>query len=791
MTDTAVNGHDINSDTSTVDFDKSAISLTKLLGPEQIAALQQRMANHTAAAGHASTVGTIRLPTDATPSDAVPYEYERDDDGVYDQALAIPAQAQPERTPWRHQPYREPRPDAFLSWDHFKAAAADTFDTARNLGAWHAWRLPKYTWKFAALAALGGWTYGGRARHFLQAREYGDAIDQAVRAGVDAEQIAAMRAEHSDVRKARWSEKRTLAGMGLAGSYVAATVYLAVQYGLIAASPAGLLALGVLHLLGRREWRRRNPDEVLALLEAYQEKTSDRVVGAAEINEALRLAEVIGQEAEVEMYGPVRAVGPSASEAVFKLPGKATITTLEARREVIAKALNVDVTWLDFTKAGDPGEVKLWVSSEDPLAVVRESPLLKATGPIDVWGQGIPIGFNRRGEIIYLRLRHVMALIGGMSRTGKGMLLRSIICGLALDPRINIRLVVGAKPGEHRTYGPACATFFGRRPDRLELLMEAIKAEAQRREDYLETVGRAKLTEADLQAFPLEIVIIDEAQLYLEKPAGGKLPRVVSMLEDLAGWAAALNIVILVSTQDPDSDTIPRKFRNNAGVAIATRTKTAAQTNAILGDGATGNGLRAHDIPDGMGGQMITNFDGAKGERARSCFIEDEKFDGALPIIDLAMVLRTAANRAPGQFRDRIEEFMLERTGESSVAGGPTGSGRPGIPAGGLGILGLMLAAFEHKRNPERMATGELLALLAEADEPSWGPAAFDAEPEGEDDQAAAAGLYVTRGGKALSQKIAAHLDGTGRSLSTRGWQKPVRANGYYLADIKAAAGIA
>ncbi len=257
-----------------------------------------------------------------------------------------------------------------------------------------------------------------------------------------------------------------------------------------------------------------------------------------------------------------------------------------------------------------------------------------------MWNRGILIGFNRRGLPVHLKLRHVMALLGGMSRTGKGMLLRNLICGLGLDPRVNLRLVAGAKPGEHRGYAPICSTFFGRRPDRLIDLLEGFLREAYRRESVLEDQGRAKFGEKDLADFPLEILIIDEYKQYanssmrIPDPSDedGKrtikaCDRIAELLEEIAAFAAALNMTVLISTQDPDANTVPRGYKSNTGARAATRTGGAIQTNAILKDGATGAGLRAHEIPESLKGGAIVDIDGAPGELIRSYFIEDEEFD--------------------------------------------------------------------------------------------------------------------------------------------------------------------
>ncbi|MGW7461008.1 hypothetical protein, partial [Streptomyces sp. NPDC054797] len=402
-------------------------------------------------------------------------------------------------------------------------------------------------------------------------------------------------------------------------------------------------------------------------------------------------------------------------------------------------------------------------------------------------------------EPVHLKLAHVMVLLGGASRTGKGMLLRSLICGLGLDPRVNIRLAAGAKPGEHRGYAPICATFFGRRPRRLVALLDSLLAEAHRREEVLEDQSRAKFSERDLDEFPLELVIIDEFAQYITATERVPMPgdpdkamkagdRIGEQIEELAAFAAALNITVLLSTQDPDAATIPRKFKNNSNARVATRTRSATQTNAILADGATGAGLRAHDIPQALKGGAIVDIDGTDGELIRSCFIEDEHFDGAEPIIAAGLALREENGRAPGQFADRVEEWLVKFTGETSAAGGPTGSGRPGKPgATERHLIELILDAFPRDSAgapAEKVKAAEVRAYLAGQDPDRWGPNE-DEEP----------GAYETRVGTELATALAEALKGTGVALKTKPGTRfgnrpdgtPDKATAYLLKDVEAA----
>ncbi|MFJ4866164.1 hypothetical protein [Streptomyces sp. NPDC088748] len=753
-----------------------------------------------------ATTGSRReIPVPVPPAEMVAGGLVFDDDQEHEGGAAVPA---PRKSSggWKWQ-------DAFPTgtfdsgvWAHRKKVFLHAL--ARHAGHSHV-----YAWRLSKLSGLGMMAGARDSWHYYTAQEYADMVDTARRKNLNPDIIAALREERNETARARRRETMLVATTTAVLTVIAAAVAVADVYGLLASSPAAVLMLGILSAMGLREHKRRNPDEALSQVFAMPFGTGPDVpLTDTLLNRVFRLAKVFTKDdQEITLTEPIRPAEIKGVEAKFKLPDEVTFSQVMAKREAIAAALDVEVHWLDIQQDGSPSRVSFWYCTSDPFGEARTSPLVDNPERTDVWKRGILIGFNRRGLPIYLKLRHVMALLGGMSRTGKGMILRNLICGLGLDPRVNLRLVAGAKPGEHRGYAPICSTFFGRRPERLIALLDALLAEAYRREDYLEEQGRAKLGEKDLDLFPLEILIIDEYKQYASSSI--RLPdptdeegrrtfkaadRIAEQLEELAAFAAALNITVLVSTQDPDANTIPRGYKSNSGARVATRTGGSVQTNAILKDGATGAGLRAHDIPESLKGGAIVDIDGAPGEIIRGFFIEDEEYDGAADIIAAGRELREELGRAPGQFADQVEEYLIAVTGASSMAGGPTGSGRPGPRTGTAvlektTVLTLMLDAFAKAGNVDRLRTADLLQHLAVLDPDTWSWEALgvDEVPEDHEDFKTATSAYNRAGGRRLAEEIAKDLEGTDRELVTREWTVAPRGRGYLLADVRTAAGIA
>jgi len=240
---------------------------------------------------------------------------------------------------------------------------------------------------------------------------------------------------------------------------------------------------------------------------------------------------------------------------------------------------------------------------------------------------------------------------------------------------------------------------------------------------------------------------------------------------------------VFLITQDPNADTIPPKFKKNTKSRLATKTATAAQTNAILNDGATGNGMAAHHIPVSTPGLAIIDADGAPGVLFRGFFIEDREYDGVLPLIEAAVEMRRKAGRLAGQFEDVIEDALIARFGTSSAAGGPKGMGRPGAVV--RGILADILAVFEAQDMPERITTAELLASLAGMRPDRWSPSALGLQAGfGEAD-------YNRAGGAQLAKLLGEALSGTTRKLASRQWKAGgSNVSGFYRDDLKAAAAL-
>ncbi len=735
------------------------------------------------------TTGTVDLSKDVPPADLT------EDGGVLEQPHGD--------APAGGTDLRPVIPETFLD----PAAWRHRYAVAKNRAAFHAVRTPLYAARTARVVALGAWVGARDFWSYVWLTEYGRMTDKVHRTRAGDEYIAELRDERAVKGAKRRREPAVVYGTAAFNSYIAALLALGQAWSLVLVVPALLPLVGVLYALGRRELARRAaltgvPYAVLDDPDAGVIEAGATVLTDSMLNGVFRTAEVLKEGQEMTLTRPIRAAEINGVEAGLRLPDKVTVSKVLARIEYIAAALDIPEDWLDIRQDGSPGRLSFWMTDTDPFAEHRPSPLLKLDGPIDAVRDGIPASFDKRGQDVMLRLYELMMLVGGATRAGKGLVLRNLVCGAALDPRVRIRIATGKKPAEHSVYAPVLATYMHQHGERLLMTLDLLEQDIERRSRKLARKGRSTPSDEDLAEDGIELLIIDEAADYLDTNTPDKYKKELAekltvKLDAIARAGAGVGVFLVIAVQDPKKGMIDTRLMANLLERWALRCADADAANAILGSGSVGRGMRPQDILRAQAPLGIRK--GAEGERLTRAYMIDQNEHGeAARIIAKAAELRGRLGALPGQRPDPIEDALATATGQTTVCGGLDGLGDPapvgtvtgGGAGGGSGVLAAMLAVFDAAADPatgklpERLPTAAILAGLAQQDPAAWSPAALKVDP---DDQE----RYVQAGGAELRRRINAELSGTGQTLIVKGWSAGGRANGYYLADIQAAAGIA
>jgi len=396
--------------------------------------------------------------------------------------------------------------------------------------------------------------------------------------------------------------------------------------------------------------------------------------------------------------------GPDGtSVTIVNLPPNFTVTSLRGKAEELAGALGRDTTMVDITKAAHANQAAIWLSDQDPFEAPRPSPLMDRHTPLNTWADGAPVSWGKRGNTVSLPITNSSFVVGGGTRSGKGVGAANLVTSAAFDPRINLRIVAGKNNGEWDPAAKAgvAATYFKPNPRRLNALLEALWAEKDRRERILGEAGKSKMTAASIMALGgIELLVIDELATYT-RPGNELREENLKLLTDLSAVAAAAGILMVLITQYPEVAVIPQALAMNCTTRWAMRVENATQSNAILGEGSAGAGRDASKFdPPRPGLGWLVNPFAAVTDLARSFDLDEDDRGEVSMLMGRAARFRDAAGRLTGQWDDPIEKALAGSTGLSSAAGGPDRNGVPGR------VL--------HLLDPQQAAAHEALADCVE-----------------------------------------------------------------------------
>lgn len=587
------------------------------------------------------------------------------------------------------------------------------------------------------------------------------------RKAADAAQTAAMAAVQAHKAAKREVRRGRVLRGGLAyGTPLLVDSVAALEFG-------GLgLAGGIFATLGVAAWIGRKPLTEESWDAERRSLADGDPLNEAMLNRAFQAAKVIGEGQELRLLTPVVSDGVDAWTVLLELPG-ATVDKARAKEVELAGELGIDRAQLDIQQAGGESRMTLWASMRDPLARTVRSPLLDRREPLNTWREGIPLAFDKRGQIVTVTISDYSLLFGGTTRSGKGMGLANVLAGALLDPRVKVRLFDGKGTGEYVPFAPVLHTFVRRNPARLRDFLKVMAQEMNRRTEILVELGLSKLTE-DLIAKVggIELVAVDELATYTASkgPSAEYAEEIVEYLSQIAAVGAAVGIVLVLVTQYPEVEIVPSRLRGNCAGRMAMRTENADASNTILGKGMAGNGYDSSKIPNAKStrgrGWLTTPDTGMIA--VRSLFIDESTGEIRTPIA-IGTELRREAGTLPGHCADPVEDTLLRVTGASSVAGGRNGNG--GIVRGTI-LDHLVTAAADTGRGV--LTSAEAFTALARIAPDRY------ARTEGESDAA-----WASRAGKALKAQLAA----LGAELEAGKVAGPDgRTNGYTLAALQQAA---
>lgn len=205
-------------------------------------------------------------------------------------------------------------------------------------------------------------------------------------------------------------------------------------------------------------------------------------------------------------------------------------------------------------------------------------------------GWSVPVGMIREGNIViqhdFEQIPHMV--IGGATRYGKSNFLSLIITSLLTQHPDNVRFtLVDLKGGvEFADYRDAKqVVHYAEEPEEAEKALQALVEDMRGKQSSLKEKGVRNVQEAREKV--RHFIIIDEVGELNPDEATNKEDRALkercqTYLSQIARLGAGLGYRLILATQYPTGDVIPRACKQNADAKLCFRVQTATASRVVL-----------------------------------------------------------------------------------------------------------------------------------------------------------------------------------------------------------------
>ncbi|WP_410621461.1 FtsK/SpoIIIE domain-containing protein [Amycolatopsis sp. cmx-8-4] len=342
--------------------------------------------------------------------------------------------------------------------------------------------------------------------------------------------------------------------------------------------------------------------------------------------------------------------------AQVRLPMGVTADMVAGRRSKLAANLGRASLETWPTKGDEDGILDLWIADKGVLRGGAGGWPLVAEGQVDVF-DGVPFGLSQRGLVINAPLIGVNWLIGGRPGQGKSAALRTLLLGAALDPTAELWVFVMGESPDFDPFAPRLSRYrMGMDDSVAEAATQALAdllAEMERRGKILgeqpgrpPKVSRKLADKAGLGLHPL-VCGIDECHELFQHPTYGK--KAAELAVRLIKRGRKYGIVLLLATQSPTRDSIPREVTRNVSCGVAFSVADQVANDGLLGSGKYAAGIRATDlrINTDRGTCVAVGITDETFELVRTFYVPfEDGADDVSPVIARAVALIEEMGRA-------------------------------------------------------------------------------------------------------------------------------------------------
>ncbi|WP_245787400.1 FtsK/SpoIIIE domain-containing protein [Amycolatopsis saalfeldensis] len=342
--------------------------------------------------------------------------------------------------------------------------------------------------------------------------------------------------------------------------------------------------------------------------------------------------------------------------AQVRLPMGVTADMVAARRSKLAANLGRASLETWPTKGDEDGVLDLWIADKGVLRGGAGAWPLVHEGQVDVF-DGVPFGLSQRGLVINAPLIGVNWLIGGRPGQGKSAALRTLLLGAALDPTAELWVFVMGESPDFEPFEPRLSRYrMGMDDSVAEAATQALAdllTEMERRGKVLgEQPGRPPKVSrklADKRGLGLHPLVcgIDECHELFQHPKFGK--KAAELAVRLIKRGRKYGIVLLLATQSPTKDSIPREVTRNVACGVAFSVADQVANDGLLGSGKYAAGIRATElrINTDRGTCVAVGITDETFELVRGFYVPfEDGADDVTPVIARAVALIEDAGRA-------------------------------------------------------------------------------------------------------------------------------------------------
>jgi S-DNA-T family DNA segregation ATPase FtsK/SpoIIIE len=405
-----------------------------------------------------------------------------------------------------------------------------------------------------------------------------------------------------------------------------------------------VMALPMLLVLAAwREGRRRGraPAWLATAAEADSDATIDETTIARALS-ALRISQITAYLKEgmpLQFLTPARVDG-RGTHAVIRLPAGVTAEKIARRRADLATGLHRLAKEVWPTTGAEAGILDLWVADKGALAEGAGPYPLLEDGTVDVF-KGVPFGRTLRGTPLTAPLMERNTLTGGMPGQGKSSAARALMAGAALDPTAELRIWVPDANFDFEAFKPRCSRYvMGAEDEKIAEILEHLRelhTEVQTRGELLVRyeipAATREYASKGVGLHPL-FGLLEEAHVAIQHPTYGA--EIAKLLVDIVRLGRKRGIHLIVSTQAPTKDSMPRDVTRNCSNGVAFAVGDHVANDALLGQGAYTAGHRATELIPGTdrGTAVVKGFNGQRSEIVQVYYLDvSREHDQVTPII--------------------------------------------------------------------------------------------------------------------------------------------------------------